>query len=87
MQQEKYEEAIDAFNDAIENSGRMFEAVGSTPIHLISQASDVSVSFLVDQEYAPAVVQRIHDRLVECRSPEPRPAGLSEPPRPSTRRV
>jgi aspartate kinase len=66
-------------------SGRMFEAVGSTPIHLISQASDVSVSFLVDQERAPAVVQRIHDRLVERRSPEQPSLDPSRPPDPSVR--
>lgn len=44
--------------------GRVFAAVGGTPVHLISQASDVSLSFLVSGEHAPAVVQRIHRRLV-----------------------
>ena len=60
-------------------SGRMFDAVGRTPIHLISQASDVSVSFLVDQEKAPSVVRRIHDCLVVSRGPSPGPDDPSTP--------
>jgi len=45
-------------------NGRVFEAVGSTPVHLISQASDVSVSFLVAESDAEAVVQRVHRQLI-----------------------
>ena len=51
-------------------NGRVFEAVGNTPVHLISQASDVSVSFLVAESDAEAVVQRVHRRLIA-----PRKAG------------
>lgn len=46
-------------------NGRVFEAVGRTPVHLISQASDVSISFLVSAEDAPGVVRTIHASLVE----------------------
>ena len=48
-------------------NGRVFEAVGSTPVHLISQASDVSVSFLVAESDAEAVVQRVHRQLIAPR--------------------
>ncbi len=46
-------------------NARVFRAVGEeAPIHLVSQASDVSLSFVVAEEYARAVVQRLHDSLV-----------------------
>ncbi|HSR42207.1 MAG TPA: aspartate kinase [Longimicrobiales bacterium] len=44
--------------------GRVFREVGTTPIRLISQASDVSLSFMVDAEHAPDVVRRLHAALV-----------------------
>lgn len=45
-------------------NGRVFREVGATPIHLISQASDVSLSFLVAADDAPDVVRRLHAALV-----------------------
>lgn len=51
---------------------RVFAAVGSTPVHLISQASDVSLSFVVSAAEAPGVVQRIHERLIAPRGVEVR---------------
>ncbi|HEX9886750.1 MAG TPA: aspartate kinase [Longimicrobiales bacterium] len=44
--------------------GMVFQAVGSTPVRLVSQASDVSLSFVVSQAEAPDVVRRLHDRLI-----------------------
>jgi aspartate kinase len=49
-------------------TGRVFEAVGETSVHLVSQASDVSLSFLVGQSEAPDVLRRIHERLVAPRA-------------------
>lgn len=46
----------------------VFWAVEKTPVHLISQASDVSLSFLVDQEHAADVVRRLHTSLIELRA-------------------
>jgi aspartate kinase len=46
-------------------SARVFAALGETPVHLISQASDVCLSFLVDAERAPDVVRRLHGELIE----------------------
>jgi aspartate kinase len=43
---------------------RVFAAVGRSPIHLVSQASDVSLSLVVDGEDAPVLVRRLHDALV-----------------------
>ena len=43
---------------------RVFAAVDDTPIHLVSQASDVSLSLVVDQEDAASLVRRLHDALV-----------------------
>jgi aspartate kinase len=43
---------------------RVFSAVGSTAIHLVALASDVSLSFLVDAEEALGVVRRLHAELV-----------------------
>ncbi len=51
---------------------RVFRTVGNTPIHLISQASDVSLSFLVDAGEAEAVVARLHRALV-VDAPTPAP--------------
>lgn len=44
--------------------GLVFREVGTTPVHLISQASDVSLSFLVAADDAPPVVRRLHRALV-----------------------
>lgn len=43
-------------------------AVGKTPVHLISQASDVSLNFVVSEEDAPETVRRLHLSLIEVRS-------------------
>ncbi len=43
-------------------------AVGKTPVHLISQASDVSLNFVVSEEDAPETVRRLHLSLIELRS-------------------
>jgi aspartate kinase len=43
----------------------VFWAVEKTPVHLISQASDVSLSFVVDAGDAPALVRRLHVALIE----------------------
>ncbi|MFP3948234.1 MAG: aspartate kinase [Longimicrobiales bacterium] len=50
----------------------VFGAVKRTPVHLISQASDVSLSFVVDQTEAPALVRRLHLTLIEFRDEEKR---------------
>ena len=46
-------------------NARVFSALGTTPVHLISQASDVCLSFLVDEEVAADVVDRLHRELIE----------------------
>lgn len=43
---------------------RVFGAVDQTPIHLVSQASDVSLSLVLDGDDAAALVRRLHDALV-----------------------
>lgn len=43
----------------------IFEVVRKTPVHLISQASDVSMSFVVDDTEAPGLVRRLHAELIE----------------------
>jgi aspartokinase len=43
---------------------RVFGAVDLTPIHLVSQASDVSLSLVVDGDQAEALVRRLHEELV-----------------------
>jgi aspartokinase len=45
----------------------VFWEVSRTPVYLISQASDVSLSFLVDEERAPDLVRRLHTGLIELR--------------------
>jgi aspartate kinase len=49
-------------------ASRVFAALGTTPVRLISQASDVCLSFLVSSEEAPAVVRRLHSGLIESRA-------------------
>jgi aspartate kinase len=46
-------------------SAGVFLALGASPVHLISQASDVCLSFLVAADEAPAVVRRLHAELIE----------------------
>ncbi len=45
----------------------VFRALGGTPVQLISQASDVCLSFLVDAAVAPDVVRRLHAELIESK--------------------
>jgi aspartokinase len=51
---------------------RIFWEVSRTPVHLISQASDVSVSFVVHEDRAPDLVRRLHTGLIELRDEEGR---------------
>lgn len=51
--------------DAPGINARVFEAVGHTPVHLVSQASDVSLSLVVDAGEARDLVRRLHAALVE----------------------
>jgi aspartate kinase len=46
------------------NAG-VFSALAETPVELISQASDVCLSFLVAASEAPEVVRRLHASLIE----------------------
>jgi aspartate kinase len=50
----------------------VFWAVERTPVHLISQASDVSLSFLVSQSDAGALVRKLHVTLIELRDDKAR---------------
>ncbi len=54
-------------------AARVFAALGSTPVQLISQASDVCLSFLVAEAEAPAVVRRLHSELIESSAEVPGP--------------
>ncbi len=45
----------------------VFWAVGKTPVHLVAQASEVSVSFLVDEVHCAPVLQRLHASVIELR--------------------
>lgn len=49
-------------------TARVFSALGGTSVLLISQASDVSLSFLVEALEAPDVVRRLHAELIESRT-------------------
>lgn len=44
---------------------RVFLEAEHTPVHLISQASDVSLSFVVDNADAPSLLRRLHRELIE----------------------
>jgi aspartate kinase len=46
----------------------VFWTVERTPVHLISQASDVSLSFVVDAAAAPGLVRKLHHALIEVRA-------------------
>jgi aspartate kinase len=50
-------------------NARVFQTVGLTPVYLISQASDVSLSFVVEAAEAPRLTARLHKELLE-KSPE-----------------
>lgn len=45
----------------------VFSVVDKTPVYLISQASDVSISFVVDDAESPKLVSRLHSSLIERR--------------------
>jgi aspartate kinase len=45
----------------------VFWAVEKTPVYLISQASDVSINFVVDEAEAPELVHRLHLSLIELK--------------------
>src|SRR5690606_20032331 len=45
--------------------GEVFVVVGDTPVHLISQASDVSLSLVVDRSAADDLVRRLHAALID----------------------
>ena len=45
----------------------VFWAIEKTPVYLISQASDVSISFVVDEAEAPELVRRLHLSLIELK--------------------
>ena len=47
---------------------RVFQVVDRTPVHLVSQASNVSLSFVVDADQAPPLVRRLHEALIESRA-------------------
>jgi aspartokinase len=60
----------------------VFWEVNRTPVHLISQASDVSLSFLVDDSAAADLVRRLHTALIELPAESHTGAGaLPRPPR------
>lgn len=44
--------------------GQVFAVVGATRVHLVSQASDVSLSLVVDADDADAVTRKLHDALI-----------------------
>jgi aspartate kinase len=46
-------------------NARVFQTVGLTPVYLISQASDVSLSFVVEAAEAPRLIARLHEELLE----------------------
>ena len=50
----------------------VFWAVEKTPVHLISQASDVSLSFVVAEGDAHGLVEKLHLTLIELRDDEGR---------------
>jgi aspartate kinase len=44
--------------------GQVFAVVGATRVHLVSQASDVSLSLVVDAGDADALTRKLHDALI-----------------------
>lgn len=49
-------------------NARVFDAVAHTPVKLISQASNVSLSLVVAEPDAPELVRRLHTTLIDERS-------------------
>ncbi len=43
---------------------QIFAAVGDTPVHLVSQASDVSLSLVVDADHADDLIRKLHAELI-----------------------
>ncbi|TVP56246.1 MAG: aspartate kinase [Gemmatimonadales bacterium] len=54
-------------------TGEVFRALDDLPVHLISQATDTSLSFVVGEERAPEVIRRLHAALIESRLPNASP--------------
>lgn len=52
-------------------NARVFDAVANTPVQLISQASDVSLSLVVAEHDAPELVRRLHTALIDERGVSP----------------
>ncbi len=46
-------------------AAELFRLLAETPVHLVSQASDTSLSFLVEEGSAGALVRRLHEGLLE----------------------
>jgi len=44
--------------------GQVFAVVGDTPVHLVSQASDVSLSLVVNADDADSLTRRLHAALI-----------------------
>ena len=44
--------------------GQIFTVVGDTPVHLVSQASDVSLSLVVDADRAYELIRKLHADLI-----------------------
>ena len=44
--------------------GQIFTVVGDTPVHLVSQASDVSLSLVVDANRAAELIRKLHAELI-----------------------
>jgi aspartate kinase len=49
---------------------RVFQVVNRTRVHLVSQASNVSLSFVVDADSAPELVRRLHRTLIATHAAE-----------------
>jgi len=56
-------------------AARVFQTVAFTSVHLISQATDSSLSFLVDDAEAERLVRRLHLVLIEGRGARQQPQG------------
>ena len=44
--------------------GQVFSVVGNTPVHLVSQASDVSLSIVVNAADADSLIRRLHASII-----------------------
>ena len=54
-------------------TGEVFRALGDLPVRLISQATDTSLSFVVDESQGLDVVRRLHAALIDPPTPEDSP--------------